>query len=227
MSKIDFKAEREKLVKRLIEEGFLSDEKVIEAMKKVPREEFVPENLKSSAYADSPLPIGYGQTISAPHMVAMMCECLELKVGDKVLEVGAGSGYHAAVIAEIVAPENVENPGHVYTIEIVKELADFARKNLEKTSYIKRVTVIHGDGTLGIPEHAPYDKILLTAAAPKIPPPLIEQLGPGGILVAPVGEPHFYQVLQKLRKNRDGKTEFSDLCSVAFVPLRGKYGWKI
>ena len=223
----DFKAERERLVKRLIEEGFLRDKKVIEAMRKVPREEFAPENLRNSAYADTPLPIGYGQTISAPHMVAMMCEYLELKVGDKVLEVGAGSGYHAAVIKEIVAPENAENPGHVYTIEIVKELAEFARKNLEKTSYSKHVTVFCGDGTLGLPEYAPYDKILLTAAAPKIPPPLIEQLNLGGVLVAPVGEPHFYQTLKKLRKHFDGKTEVFEVCGVAFVPLRGKYGWKI
>ena len=220
----DFKAERERLVKRLIEEGFLRDKKVIEAMRKVPREEFVPENLRNSAYADTPLPIGYGQTISAPHMVAMMCEYLELKVGDKVLEVGAGSGYHAAVIKEIVAPENAENPGHVYTIEIVKELAEFARKNLEKTSYKNRVTVIHGDGTLGLPEHAPFDRIIVTAAAPSIPKPLIEQLADGGILIIPVGEPHFSQVLKRVMKVKD-TLKFDDLCDVVFVPLRGKYGW--
>ena len=222
-----FEVERKRLVEELVSSGIINSKEVIRAMSKVPREEFVPEHLKNKAYIDSPLPIGHGQTISAPHMVAMMCEFLELKVGDKVLEIGAGSGYHAAVIAEIVAPENAKNPGHVYTVEIVKELVDFARKNLEKTSYIKYVTIVCGDGTLGLPEYAPFNKILITAAAPKIPPPLIEQLKPEGILVSPVGEPHFYQTLQKLVKTPDGKIEVSELCGVAFVPLKGKYGWKI
>ncbi|RLI05712.1 protein-L-isoaspartate O-methyltransferase [Candidatus Bathyarchaeota archaeon] len=223
---MDFEAERRELVNRLVASGFLKSEKVIQAMLKVPREEFLPEKIKSKAYVDSPLPVSHGQTISAPHMVAMMCEFLELEVGDKVLEVGAGTGYHAAVIAEIVAPKNVENPGHVFTIEIIKELVEFAKRNLEKTLYSDRVTIVWGDGTLGLPEHAPFNKILLTAAAPSIPKPLIQQLAPNGVLLAPVGQPYFYQTLKKLRKTQEGKIEVSELGGVAFVPLRGKYGWK-
>jgi len=224
MTNIDFEAERKRLVNYLIKTGVLKSENVIKAMLKVPREEFVPKHLRNQAYEDTPLPTSHGQTISAPHMVAMMCEFLELRVGDKVLEIGAGSGYHAAVIAEIVAPEGAKNPGHVYTIELIKELADFARKNLEKTSYKNRVTVIHGDGTLGLPEHAPFDRIIVTAAAPSIPKPLIEQLADGGILIIPVGEPHFSQVLKRVMKVKD-TLKFDDLCDVVFVPLRGKYGW--
>ena len=165
------------------------------------------------------------QTISAPHMVAMMCEYLELKVGDKVLEVGAGSGYHAAVAAELVAPKTAKNPGHVYTTEIFKELVEFASANLSRTSYILSVTVIHCDGSQGLSEFAPFNKIIVTAAAPKTPTPLIEQLEAGGILVIPIGEPHLCQVLRLIRKTPDGKVDVADLFGVAFVPLRGKYGW--
>ena len=215
---------RRKLVENLWREGVIKSRKVKEAMLKVPREKFVPENLRSQAYLDMPLPIGYGQTISAPHMVAMMCELLELEVGHKVLEVGAGCGYHAAVIAEIVAPKGAEKPGHIYTVEIIDRLAETARRNLEKTSYSSRVTVITGDGSLGLPEYAPYDRILVTAAAPDVPPPLIEQLKPGGIIVIPVGEAYAYQVLRVLRKKPNGLIEWKDLLGVAFVPLRGTYG---
>ncbi|MCX8175677.1 MAG: protein-L-isoaspartate(D-aspartate) O-methyltransferase [Candidatus Bathyarchaeota archaeon] len=225
MTDTNFEAERRRLVNYLVKTGILRNEHVIKAMLKVPREEFIPKHLKNQAYEDTPLPIGCGQTISAPHMVAMMCEFLELRVGDKVLEVGAGSGYHAAVIAEIVAPEEAKNPGHVYTIELVEELADFARKNLEKTSYKNRVTVFHGDGTLGLPEYAPFDRIIVTAAAPSIPTPLIKQLADDGILIIPLGEPHLSQVLKRVVKVKDA-LKCDELCSVVFVPLRGKYGWK-
>ena len=195
-------------------------------MRTVPRESFLPDRLRSDTYLDMPLSIGYGQTISAPHMVAIMCEYLKLEVGDKVLEVGAGSGYHAAVIAEIISPKHSEKLGHVYTVEIIKELADFARSNLEKTSYGKHVTVVHGDGCLGLQEYAPFNKILVTAAAPRIPESLIEQLAYGGILLSPVGEPYFYQKLVQVIKDPKGGLKKTELGGVAFVPLRGKYGWK-
>jgi protein-L-isoaspartate(D-aspartate) O-methyltransferase len=217
---------RMKLIENLWREGVIRSQKVKEAMLKVPREKFIPERLRSQAYLDMPLPIGYGQTISAPHMVAMMCELLELEAGHIVLEVGAGCGYHAAVISEIIAPKKAEKPGHIYTIEIVEKLAETARRNLEETSYSSRVTVIVGDGSLGLPEHAPYDRILVTAAAPDVPPPLIEQLKPGGIIVIPIGEAYAYQTLRVLRKKPNGTVRWEDLFGVAFVPLRGTYGYK-
>jgi len=161
-------------------------------------------------------------------MVSIMNEALELEVGHRVLEVGAGSGWHASTIAEIVAPtdEPKEKWGHVYTVEIIHELADFARKNVEKAGYGDRVTIICGDGSMGCPEKAPYDRILVTAAAPDIPKPLIEQLKNGGILVIPVGSMHLYQTLIRIRK-RDGKIAEENLGGVAFVPLTGRYGHRL
>jgi len=161
-------------------------------------------------------------------MVSIMNEALELEVGHRVLEVGAGSGWHASTIAEIVAPtdEPKEKWGHVYTVEIVPELAEFARKNVEKAGYGDRVTIICGDGSMGCPEKAPYDRILVTAAAPDIPKPLIEQLKNGGILVIPVGSMHLYQTLIRIRK-RDGKIAEENLGGVAFVPLTGRYGHRL
>jgi protein-L-isoaspartate(D-aspartate) O-methyltransferase len=153
-------------------------------------------------------------------MVAIMNEALELGTGSKVLEAGAGSGYHAATIAEQIGPQ-----GHVYTIELVPELVRIARSNLEKAGYSDRVTLVHGDGSLGYPDRAPYDRIIVTAAAPKIPQPLVAQLRPGGILVVPVGGRLFPQELVKLRKNAKGQTERSSLGGVAFVPLIGKEGF--
>ncbi len=226
MSASKYESQREHLINILIAEGILQDEEVIRSMRRVPREEFLPESLRESAYSDTPLPLFEGQTISAPHMVAMMCQYLRLKKGDKVLEVGAGSGYHAAVIAEIVASKETGNDGHVYTLEIVKTLAEFAERNLKRTAYSRIATVLFRDGSIGLPEYAPYDKILVTATAPNIPPTLIEQLKPGGLLVSPVGEPHSFQVLRILKKDIDEKIETSDLGGVAFVPLRGKYGWR-
>jgi len=158
-----------------------------------------------------------------------MNEALELEVGHKVLEVGAGSGWHASTIAEIIAPSDVPKDkwGHVYTIEIIPRLANFARENIARAGYSDRVTVICGDGSLGYPDEAPYDRILVTAAAPKIPEPLKEQLKPGGIMVIPVGEVGFYQTLIRIRKMMDGRIIEEDLGGVAFVPLVGKYGHKI
>jgi len=153
-------------------------------------------------------------------MVAIMDEALELKEGLKVLEVGAGSGYHAATIAEIVGPT-----GHVYAVELVEKLVRLARKNLERAGYSELVTLVQGDGSLGYPDRAPYDRISVTAAAPKVPRPLIEQLGTEGILVIPVGGKWFPQELVKIRKKPDGQLEQIRLGGVAFVPLLGKEGF--
>jgi protein-L-isoaspartate(D-aspartate) O-methyltransferase len=161
-------------------------------------------------------------------MVSIMNEALELEVGHKVLEVGAGSGWHAATVAEIVAPTNInqEKRGHVYTLEIIRELADSAKVNLDKAGYRDRVTVINRDGSEGYPQKAPYDRVLVTAAAPSIPKPLTEQLRTGGILMIPVGGVYFYQTLMRVRKTDSGLVE-EDLGGVAFVPLTGKYGQRL
>ena len=162
-------------------------------------------------------------------MVAIMNEALQLEVGHKVLEVGAGSGWHAATIAEIVAPSSAPRSewGHVYTVEIIEGLADFARKNIMRAGYGDRVTIICADGSLGYSEKAPYDRILVTAAAPDIPKPLIEQLKHGGIMLIPIGSIHFFQNLIKVTKEVDGKIRQENLGGVAFVPLTGYYGHKV
>ena len=208
--------EKIRLIERLKRYGYIRSKEVENAMLSVRREDFVPPSVRRYAYSDTPLEIGFGQTISAPHMVAMMCEELELKKGLKILEIGAGSGYHAAVISKIIGEE-----GKVYSIERIAELAEFARKNLEKAG-IKNVEVIEGDGSLGLPEHAPYDRILVTCSAPDIPEPLIEQLKEGGIILIPVGRT--FSVLIKGVKRREG-LEKKEICECAFVPLIGKYGF--
>jgi len=216
----DFSKLRRELVKRLINEGLLRSEKVIKAMLKVPREEFVPRRYRSYAYHDTPLPIGYGQTISAPHMVAIMTEALDPQPGDKVLEIGTGSGYQAAVIAEIVG-----NEGHVWSVERIKELAEFARENLERTSYIRRVTIVIGDGSKGYEPAAPYDKIIVTAAAPDIPKPLINQLKIGGKIVIPIGDRYSQRLVIAIKVGEDRvKREYGIPC--IFVPLIGEYGFR-
>jgi len=200
------------LVEKLMKEGYIKRKEVAEAMLKVPREIFVPEGLREFAYEDRPLPIGMGQTISAPHMVAYMIEAAGIKRGDKVLEVGTGSGYHAAVMAEIVGPE-----GHVYTIERIPELAEQAKRRLEALGY-DNVTVIVGDGSKGYPPAAPYDKIIVTAAAKRIPTALVEQLKTGGVMVLPVEEEPGYQVLYRITK-KPGGLVVERLLPVMFVPL--------
>jgi protein-L-isoaspartate(D-aspartate) O-methyltransferase len=161
-------------------------------------------------------------------MVSIMNEALELDVGYKVLEVGAGCGWHASTVAEVVAPSDMpkERWGHVYTVEIVSKLAELASRNIQRAGYDDRVTVICGDGSEGCPEQAPFERILVTAAAPDVPPPLREQLRPGGIMVIPIGSVGFYQTLLRLRK-ADDKVLEEDLGGVAFVPLVGKYGHEI
>jgi protein-L-isoaspartate(D-aspartate) O-methyltransferase len=222
---MDFEDKRKELVESLKRRGVLSKPKVIDAMLKVPRHKFLPEAAVSSAYIDSPLSIGSGQTISAPHMNAMMCELLDLQEGDKVLEIGTGSGYHAALCAEIVAPKDSIKPGHVFTIERHKELVDKAKKALKENGYENQVTVIHGDGTLGNSENAPFDKILVTASSPKkIPSPLIDQLKDGGILVIPTGSKEWGQDLYILKK-KGTKYDTERITGVRFVPLIGKYGF--
>ncbi len=195
-------------------------------MLRVPRELFVPEDLRHLAYLDRPLPIGEGQTISAPHMVAYMTDLLDPDVGHKVLEVGTGSGYQAAVLAEIVAPSDQprDSWGHVWSIERIPSLAERARENLRRAGYHDRVTVVVGDGTLGLPEQAPYDRIIVTAAAPKIPPPLVEQLAEGGRMVIPVGD-SWEQVLKLVVKDSQGRIMVEDKLPVLFVPLVGRHGW--
>lgn len=223
---MNFENKRKRLVENLKDRGILTKEEVIRAMLIVPRHKFLPKDAESCAYMDSPLSIGLGQTISAPHMNAMMCEHLELKEGDKVLEIGTGSGYHAALCAEIVAPKNSENPGHVFTIERHEELVKNARKSLEATGYNHSVTVIHGDGTLGYDKEAPYDKILVTAASPsKIPLPLRDQLKDGGILCIPAGSKNFGQNLYIIKKHKD-QFKSKTITGVRFVPLIGKFGFE-
>ena len=189
---------------------------VLQAMTKVPREIFVPEEIVSRAYDDTPLPIGQGQTISAPHMVAIMCDILDLQKGMNVLEVGGGSGYHAAVMAEIIGPE-----GHVYSVERVPELVSRARDALKRAG-ILNVTVVEGDGSNGLPEHAPYDRISVAATAPAIPEPLKDQLKVGGKLVIPVGV-GYQELLLVTRKNG---FVVEEKMGVVFVPLIGEHGFK-
>lgn len=223
------KRDWEELVERLIKEGILHTPKVIKAMRSVPRGKFLPENMQSYSTVDTPLPIGFGQTVSAPHMVSIMNEALQLDVGQKVLEVGAGSGWHAATIAEIVAPSDAPRSewGHVYTVEIIEGLAEFARKNVRNAGYGDRITIICADGSMGYSEKAPYDRIIITAAAPDVPQPLIEQLKPNGIMLIPVGSVHLFQNLIKIKKSADGKIKKENLGGVAFVPLTGRYGHRI
>ncbi|MGB2727881.1 MAG: protein-L-isoaspartate O-methyltransferase [Halobacteriota archaeon] len=210
----EYEEERRGMVDILRGQGV--SERVLEAMMHVKRHLFVPSHLSDQAYADYPLPIGEGQTISAPHMVAMMCGYLALKKGEKVLEIGAGSGYHAAVIAELIGEK-----GQVYSVERIMWLVKYSRENLKRAGY-KQVTVTSGDGTLGLPEHAPYDKISVTCAAPDVPPPLLEQLKVDGKMIIPIGR--YMQELYLVNK-RNG-IERERKCDVLFVPLVGRYGFR-
>ncbi len=211
--------ERQKLVKNLLSFGFIKSDSVKRAMEYVPREEFLPIEQKPYAYIDRPLPIGEGQTISAPHMVAIICEILSLKGEMKVLEVGTGFGYNAAVVAEILG-----ETGQLYSIERVESLFKIAKENLKRTGY-ENVKLVLGDGSLGILEAAPFDRIYLTAAAPEIPETLKKQLNVGGKILAPIGQMDQYQELILMEKISKNKFKTSNLGGVAFVPLIGEHGW--
>ncbi|MFP3985264.1 MAG: protein-L-isoaspartate(D-aspartate) O-methyltransferase [Candidatus Bathyarchaeia archaeon] len=219
----------DQLVEGLVKQGVLRSQNIICAMKRVPRKLFLPDHSIEYAAMDAPLPIGKGQTVSAPHMVAIMNEALELNVGHRILEVGAGCGWHAATIAETVAPKHAPRPewGHVFTVEIVADLARLARENIMRHGFGDRVTVVYGDGSLGHPEQGPYDRILVTAAAPKIPSPLTEQLKVGGVLVIPVGSAQLFQSLIRIHKKTNGSLSREDLGGVAFVPMTGRFGHNV
>ncbi len=188
------------------------DPRVLEALRGVPRHMFVPDDLQASAYVNHPLPIGHGQTISQPYIVALMSDLIQPRAGDVVLEVGTGSGYQAAILARLVK--------QVYSLEIIEELAAQARVRLQRLG-CDNVEVRAGNGRFGWPEHAPYDSIMVTAAAPRIPPALIEQLKPGGILVMPVGSRYLGQELLVLEKDALGGLDERRVLPVAFVPLTG------
>ncbi len=203
---------REEMVRTQIEKRGVKDTAVLNAMRRVPRHLFVPAASRNRAYEDRPLPIGYGQTISQPYIVAYMTEVIKPQKHFRVLEIGAGSGYQAAVCAEIVS--------QVYTVEIIEELGKSAARRLQDLNY-KNVKVKIDDGYFGWKEYAPYDAIIVTAAAEYIPPPLIEQLREGGRMVIPVGSPFMTQMLTLVEK-KDGKTKTRSLLPVAFVPFTRK-----
>lgn len=215
---IDFAAARAELVDHLRRRGYLTKPEVASAINKVPREEFVPPDLRDQAYIDTPLPIGSGQTISAPHMVAMMVEALDLRPGQKVLEVGCGSGYHAAVAAELVSPG-----GRVFSVERLKELVDFAQDNLDRTKYSDRVTVILSDGSIGLADEAPFDRIFVACGAPSLPGPLKSQMKDGGMMLVPIGG-RMYQDLVKVER-RGNSYSTINLGGCVFVPLIGEHGY--
>lgn len=207
------------LRKRMVEEQLIprgiKNQKVLDAFYKVERHKFLPQDLSSSAYADFPVPIGEGQTISQPYIVALMTECLSLTGQEKVLEIGTGSGYQAAILAELAK--------EVYTIERFKNLYERAKAILNELGYAN-IKIQAGDGTLGWIEEAPFDRIIITAASPRIPLPLIEQLKDNGKLILPLGE-SFSQVLTVAEKKK-GKLESVEVCGCVFVPLVGKHGWR-
>ncbi len=209
----DYSDLRQQMVRRQIQGRGVSDTKVLAAMSHVPRHKFVPRSSARAAYADRPLFIGHGQTISQPLIVAYMTAQLDLEAGEKVLEVGTGSSYQAAVLSEITP--------HVYTIEIIRALATSARKRLKELGY-KTVTCKTGDGYYGWEEHAPFDAIIVTCAAGSMPPPLVRQLKPGGRMCIPVGPPGHTQQLILVRKNDDGQVRSKSLMPVRFVPLTRK-----
>jgi len=208
-----FSQERQELVDTYIQGASIKDEDVLRAMRTVPRHLFVPETLITQAYQDRALPIGYGQTISQPYIVAWMTELLDLQPGEKVLEIGTGSGYQAAVLAELGYVQ-------VYTIEIVPELADLAGKRLRELGYTE-VRTRQGDGYYGWPEYAPYDVIIVTAAPDHLPAPLVGQLASGGRIVIPIGPPGWYQQLWKFVEEQ-GELRAYNLGGVVFVPFTGE-----
>jgi len=210
--------ENERLIKHIKSIGYLKSKNIENALRGVPREFFIPEAMKYLAYRDTPLYIGSNQTISQPSTVVAMTEALDVKEGQKILEIGTGSGWQAAILAKLVGEK-----GFVYTIEIVENLVKFAKENLEKLE-IKNVKVIKGDGSLGLKKNAPFDRIVITAASPDIPKPLLKQLKVNGIMVIPVGN-LYLQSMYIVKKLKSGIKKKS-IGSFMFVPLKGKYGFK-
>jgi protein-L-isoaspartate(D-aspartate) O-methyltransferase len=199
------------MVERQLVARGIKNERVLAAMGKVPRHEFVPEARRSEAYNDYPLPVGQGQTISQPYIVAYMTEAIDPRPGQTVLEVGTGSGYQAAVLAELV--------GEVYTIELLPDLAATAKKRLDRLGY-RNVHVKAGDGYLGWPDKAPFDAIVVTCGAKEVPEPLFKQLRPGGKMIIPVGRVDGEQTLRVITRGPGGERQVQDLLPVRFVPLR-------
>jgi len=216
---MDFEKAREKLVKNLVSLGVLKTPKIIEAFLNIPRHLFVPKEQLPYAYVDVALPTLKSSTISQPYTVAVMTEALQPKEGDKILEVGAGSGWQAAILGYCVAPR-----GKVITIEIDEDLVKFAKTNLKKVK-TKNVIVIHGDGSLGYPKEAPYDGCIITAACPEIPPPIVEQTKIGGRIVAPIGTVWEQRMIVAV-KRKNGNLRKEDLGSFVFVPMKGVYGFR-
>ncbi|MFQ6093167.1 MAG: protein-L-isoaspartate(D-aspartate) O-methyltransferase [bacterium] len=212
---MDYTIARERMVRTQLVPRSIKDRRVLEAMGTVPRHRFVPKELWSRAYGDHPLPIGQGQTISQPYMVALMTEQLQLEENSKVLEIGTGSGYQAAVLAELAT--------RVFSIERVPELASLARRTLDALGY-SNIIIRTGDGTLGWKEFAPFDRIMVTAGAPDVPQALVEQLADGGRIVIPIGN----TLLQTLMvvKRRGEKVKREEVCGCTFVPLIGEQGWE-
>ena len=213
----DFSREREAMVERQLKRRGIAEQHILGAFLEVPREAFIAGNNVHLAYGDHPLPIEAGQTISQPYIVALMIQAAGIKPGDGVLEVGAGSGYAAAVISRIA--------GKVIGIERQHELVEIARERLQRLGY-DNVDIVEGDGTKGWRDGAPYDAILAAASGSHVPRPLVEQLAPGGRIVMPVGDPGWVQQLVKVTKNDDGTLVQQDLGGVRFVPLIGEEGWK-
>jgi protein-L-isoaspartate(D-aspartate) O-methyltransferase len=205
------------MVDRQLAARGIRDPNVLRAMGEVPREAFVPKHLRHLAYTDSPLPIGEEQTISQPYIVALMTEAMEISNGDRVLEIGTGSGYAAAVLSQIAA--------EVYTIERHGSLAREAKREFRELGY-DNIHVLHGDGTLGWEEHAPYDAIVVTAGGPQVPEALLEQLAVGGCLVMPIGRSHYSQELVRIRRTSETDYHRENLGAVRFVPLVGCEGWQ-
>jgi protein-L-isoaspartate(D-aspartate) O-methyltransferase len=212
--------DRDREVSYLIEQELIpagiTDERVLAAMRKVRREKFLPSSLRNRAYDNYPLPIGENQTISQPYIVAVMTQALALTPDHKVLEIGTGSGYQTAILAELA--------GIIYTIERIGVLATRARTTLYSMGY-DNIYIIEGDGTLGLPEYAPFDRVIVTAASPSVPDTLLEQLGPGGKIVIPVGG-SYVQDLKLVEKARNGRLYRSSLGGCRFVPLIGEKGWE-
>jgi protein-L-isoaspartate(D-aspartate) O-methyltransferase len=210
-----FAAERFSMVESQLRQRGIRDERLLAAMSTVPRHEFVSQKNWNEAYADHPIPIAEKQTTSQPYMIAAMIQAAEIKPEDRVLEIGAGSGYQTALLAELAS--------QVFAVERYASLAETAQKTLERLGY-RNAKIVTGDGSLGMPEAAPFDVIIVSAAAPRVPPALVEQLAVGGRLIVPVGESE-QQVVQLLQKNADGTTSIRTLEGCRFVPLIGQQGF--